>query len=695
MTTGPSTATAPYLLGSEPNVSFTSILSVGDQVGFKSDGVTPYRMVGIPDGLGAFDNGNGTVTLFMNHELGNTAGIVRAHGAAGSFISQLVINKSTLAVESAKDAINTVQLWNDTLNDGVGGFEQAASYAIGRLCSADLANTSAYAFESDGVVFGTTDRIFMTGEEIGVEGKQFGVVVSGAEAGTAYELAYTGLFSWENSASSNYAQLKTISIGTDDGQNGQVYVYIGEKQTVGNTVEKAGLVGGSLFGIKVSGLDANANNESNTIIPGGSFSLVKLGADTNGDGAADGDVSKMTGAQLDAQSEALGVTSFLRPEDVSWDPTNPNVFYFATTNGFNSPSRLYRATLTDISNPELGGTIEAVLNGTEGQQMFDNITVNAEGKVILQEDVGNQAHIGRVWQYDPVTDKLTQIATHDPALFTAGLPGFKTQDEESSGVIDVTEMFGSATQKAYLLDVQSHNALVDPELVQDGQLLLMRVDTPVTQGANGGDRLFGSQANETFNGRGGDDQILAGSGNDKLDGGTGNDWLDAGRGDDNLIGGAGDDTLFGGDGVDKLQGGIGDDNLDGGDGSDNLNGGDGNDILTGGAANDILFGGRGADRFIFTQTTDSNRNAFDVIKDFKGSDEDIIDLSGIDANSALAGDQAFALVSSFTNQAGQLTISAPSGAVRYLYGDVNGDGSADFVLQVNSTTPLTSVDFIL
>ncbi len=30
-------------------------------------------MVGIPDGLGAFDNHDGTFTVLMNHELGNTA----------------------------------------------------------------------------------------------------------------------------------------------------------------------------------------------------------------------------------------------------------------------------------------------------------------------------------------------------------------------------------------------------------------------------------------------------------------------------------------------------------------------------------------------------------------------------------------------------------------------------------------------
>lgn len=64
--TGPSSSQSPYVLRSQPGVVTMSVLSVGDAVNFKSDGVTPYRMVGIPDGLGAFDNGDGTFTLLAN-----------------------------------------------------------------------------------------------------------------------------------------------------------------------------------------------------------------------------------------------------------------------------------------------------------------------------------------------------------------------------------------------------------------------------------------------------------------------------------------------------------------------------------------------------------------------------------------------------------------------------------------------------
>jgi hypothetical protein len=43
------------MVRSEPGIGTTSILTVGDSVG-------GYRMVGIPDGLGAYDNGDGTFT---------------------------------------------------------------------------------------------------------------------------------------------------------------------------------------------------------------------------------------------------------------------------------------------------------------------------------------------------------------------------------------------------------------------------------------------------------------------------------------------------------------------------------------------------------------------------------------------------------------------------------------------------------
>jgi hypothetical protein len=89
--TGPSSGNSPYVLPAHPAWQTTALLTVGDSIG-------GYQMVGIPDGLGAYDNGDGTITLLMNHELGKDKGVTRAHGAIGAFVSQWTINKTSLAV---------------------------------------------------------------------------------------------------------------------------------------------------------------------------------------------------------------------------------------------------------------------------------------------------------------------------------------------------------------------------------------------------------------------------------------------------------------------------------------------------------------------------------------------------------------------------------------------------------------------
>ncbi|MDP9658105.1 UNVERIFIED_ORG: CshA-type fibril repeat protein, partial [Pseudomonas putida] len=93
-------------------------------------------------------------------------------------------------------------------------------------------------------------------------------------------------------------------------------------------------------------------------------------------------------------------------------------------------------------------------------------------------------------------------------------------------------------------------------------------------------------------------------------------------GADTLLGAAGNDIIFGQGGDDKLYGGTGNDILLGGTGNDLLDGGDGNDILLGGKGNDTLTGGLGGDTFVWKAGDTGN----DVIKDFKASEGDRIDL---------------------------------------------------------------------
>lgn len=446
---------SPYLLPSAPGVKFDAIISVGDMAN------NGYKMAGIPDGAGAFDNGNGTFTFLVSHEINNLLGINRAHGAKGAFVSKWVIDKNNLSVISGSDLIQKVNLYTTgtgyTLyNPG----DTSSKKAFSRFCSSDLPSVSAFYNSLTGL--GTQERIFMNGEESGIEGRAFGHIVTGTNAGTTYELPYLGKFSWENAVASPASGNNTVVAGMDDGTDGQVYFYVGTKTNAGNEMDKAGLTNGRLYGIAVTGLTAEDTATvptTNSIpAPNTAFTMVDLGI-----------VKDSTGLSLNTRSNALSVTKFLRPEDGSFDPSNPNDFYFVTTNSITKPSRMWRLRFNDIKNPTTGGTITAVLDGTEGQKMMDNIGIDNSGHIIIQEDVGNNVHIGKMWQYTIATDKLVAIAYHDSTRFIAGAANYLTQDEEASGVIDVQDILGAGN---FLLVDQAHYA-TNTEFVEGGQILKM------------------------------------------------------------------------------------------------------------------------------------------------------------------------------------------------------------------------------
>ncbi|WP_052955161.1 cadherin domain-containing protein [Microvirga vignae] len=163
-----------------------------------------------------------------------------------------------------------------------------------------------------------------------------------------------------------------------------------------------------------------------------------------------------------------------------------------------------------------------------------------------------------------------------------------------------------------------------------------------------------------------------------------------------LTGTGGGNTLTGTVAEDTIRGLGGNDELNGGAGADMLDGGVGNDALVGGAGADTLSGGAGADRFVFTSPVDGAVATPDVISDFSRSEKDRISLSDIDANNRVGGDQKFAFIGSaaFSGVAGQLRYEQTSGNTQVM-GDVNGDGVADFVIQVTGLVGFTSGDFLL
>ena len=137
--------------------------------------------------------------------------------------------------------------------------------------------------------------------------------------------------------------------------------------------------------------------------------------------------------------------------------------------------------------------------------------------------------------------------------------------------------------------------------------------------------------------------FLAPGGNKNGFGNVLNNVIEGNNGDNLLSGYAGNDKLHGNLGKDNLNGGAGNDTLDGGKDDDVLNGHSGTDTIIGGIGADRLSGGLGADSFIYLSVFESSDSAkSDIIINFKGSENDKIDLSKIDANAITDENEAFA-----------------------------------------------------
>ncbi len=274
-------------------------------------------------------------------------------------------------------------------------------------------------------------------------------------------------------------------------------------------------------------------------------------------------------------------------------------------------------------------------------------------------------------------------------------------------------------------------------------------------GNGAANQLFGLGGNDRLNGGSGKDIVNGGAGNDILDGGLGIDRLIGGAGNDTFVinavgdvlgdsagvdlvkstvtrtlgtgfekltllgaaaingtgntvanvmtGNTGNNKLSGLGGNDTLTGGTGRDTLAGGVGKDILLGGLGNDILTGGLNKDTMTGGAGADDFDFNSVAEIGKGATrDVIKDFTHLSDDI-DLSTIDANGGASGNK-FAFLAAkgaaFTGVAGQLhwfqqNLAGTANDKTIIEGDTNGNGVADFQIQLSGLKILTAADCIL
>ncbi len=205
--------------------------------------------------------------------------------------------------------------------------------------------------------------------------------------------------------------------------------------------------------------------------------------------------------------------------------------------------------------------------------------------------------------------------------------------------------------------------------------------------------------------------------NNVIDGGLGIDTMRGGKGDDIYyvsqtadqvyeLTGQGNDTVRSGVsytlslGVETLiLTGAAAVNATGSSGANTIQGNGATNIIAGGLGRDILTGGAGADVFDFNTQIDSRSSstARDLIMDFQHK-IDHIDLSGIDANTMVGGNQTFTFLggkgAAFTGATGQIHYLA-AGANTLIEGDTNGDKRFDFQIELKGTVALSAADFVL
>jgi Ca2+-binding RTX toxin-like protein len=264
-------------------------------------------------------------------------------------------------------------------------------------------------------------------------------------------------------------------------------------------------------------------------------------------------------------------------------------------------------------------------------------------------------------------------------------------------------------------------------------------------GAAGNDLLFGNAGDDILIGGDGHDSLWGGAGADRLDGGDGFDYaaygdataavsIDLTADSSTWTGDAHGDTLIsieafdltsfndvfhGADGDDKVVARGGDDQLFGGGGNDTLVGDLGNDILSGGLGADALQGDQGADIFKYTSVEESSgalvNGVFQIddITDFTQG-EDKIDLSAIDANGTLAGDQAFTFLENpptsnvdvdhpagtddpppITDWTGLAWSVADGNGHTVIFVSTDADADAEMQIYLPQTIQLHASDFIL
>ncbi len=502
-TAGATTTVKPYAIAVGSEYTVTPLFSVDDKVPVLGDPSKEYRMVGIPDGLGAHANGNGTSTLYMNHELVRTAlsqPYVGATKNRGAFVSKWILDADGDPI-AGRRAYDKIFIGDTEIAGGV-ALEGNTQPAFARFCSGFLA----------GAAEGFDRPIYFANEESGGsetfdgKGGLSVAIFDNNGVGEAHGLPALGRFAWENTLVQRGTGDRTVIMGMEDGEanqnpandNSQLYMYVGMKdRSQGATVlERNGLVGGKLYAFR----SKNKNRNSEHAFRNGTLA---------GEWVEVSDVASKTDVQLDAATDAVGAMVFARPEDGAFNPRKSNEFFFVTTGNVptsgpeagldqgNALGRLYSLKLNP-SDPTRSATLSVIYNADEiveagGDVALSPDNIDASSQYLMINEDGTspsravmaaKGRDGSIWRFDLKqgegvdASSATRVAVLNPGGRdnpSNGTPKVNPGIWETSGIIDTEAIFGPDT---WLFDAQAHSPTTAPGgstvTVEDGQLLILR-----------------------------------------------------------------------------------------------------------------------------------------------------------------------------------------------------------------------------
>lgn len=466
--------------------------------------VGDYQPVGILDGIGGFELDENTVRVFVNHEL--VAGVGSEYqvsdGAGGSVtlrgarISYFDIDKESRLIVDSGLAFGEIR---DRAGNVVTDPNQLDFGALQRLCSGSLFHGDTF-----GAGNGLVDDIFFTGEESN-GGTEYALDVAN---GVLHSVPALGRAGWENVTLLDTGNTTHVAVLIGDDRAGApLYLFIGEKDAVGDNsfLDRNGLAQGRLFVWASNGSETDPSNFNGTLNGlfnplAGTWNEVDIFdaglADTTGFDAL-GYADQATQDQL---ADDAGHFAFSRPEDLATDPNNGTRAVLASTGrGSLFPDDdfgtlyLIDVDFTDINNPT--GALTIIYDGDlAGNQDFglrspDNLDWGDDGQIYVQEDRstsnatfgGESGEEASIFQVDPSTGAATRIAqVNRAAVLPLGASDNDPDDLgdwETSGILDVSTLFGEAPGSLFIFDVQAHSVrdgvIGDAELVQGGQLSLL------------------------------------------------------------------------------------------------------------------------------------------------------------------------------------------------------------------------------